>query len=85
MFTTLFSVFNCIGRLLAGLLGDYLLKTRGIPRPIVYAGGMLLMCGSQILLISGQYNLLFPATIMCGLAYGSFNSLCTVGLFADIL
>lgn len=76
IFVTLFSVCNCCGRLFAGLLGDWLLKSRRIPRPAVFALGLAMMSGAMVLLMVGSYTLLFPAVVLCGLAYGSFNALC---------
>lgn len=76
IFVTLFSVCNCFGRLLAGLVGDWLLKSRQIPRPAVFALSLAMMSVSMILMMIGTYRLLFPAIVLCGLAYGSFNALC---------
>jgi MFS family permease len=31
---------------------------------------------SMLLMMVGTYEYLFPAIVLCGLAYGSFNALC---------
>ena len=77
VFVTLISVLNCFGRLLAGALGDYLLKNRQIPRPIVFALACGMMCFVHALLaLAPSLTTLYVVCIVGGMAYGAFNSLC---------
>ena len=51
-------VCNCWGRLLSGLLGDYLL-TRSIPRPVVFSLGLALMAVAQVCNMLGNTPCLY--------------------------
>ena len=37
---------------------------------------LAMMGVSMLLMMVGTYEYLFPAIVLCGLAYGSFNALC---------
>ena len=75
VFVTIISVCNCWGRLLSGMLGDYLVK-RGHPRPIMLSVAMALMVVAQVLMIFGSYNMMYVVCTCLGLSYGAFNALC---------
>jgi len=75
VFVTIVSVCNCWGRLLSGMLGDFVVK-RGYPRPVVFSMAMALMVVAQILLVFGSYNSMYVVCVCLGLSYGAFNALC---------
>ena len=72
---SLFSVFNSLGRLGAGLGSDV---ARGcIHRPTFFAAAAAVMGLSHVLLLGANVTLLLYAAIACGgTAYGAFWSLC---------
>lgn len=70
------SVSNCAGRLIAGAIGDALLRSKGIPRPFVF-GGALACCGAGLACLTvGTMTAIYPAALLVGLGYGAQNSLC---------
>ena len=71
---SLFSVFNCIGRLAAGMGSDLL--RRVITRPFLFSIACILMGLCHAMLLFARFTILiFAATITGGLAYGAFWSL----------
>lgn len=75
VFVSLFSVSNCAGRLLLGYIPERLLHARGTPRCIflilISALSALAVCFNAF----ASLPLLFPASIMAGLAFGATWSL----------
>eukprot|EP00937_MAST-01D_sp_MAST-1D-sp2_P007730 g7730.t1 len=72
-FVSLVSCSNAFGRIAAGALSDTVLQ-RGMPRPVVVLGAMLLMVVTHGLLAFSSAILLYPASVLCGLSYGAINA-----------
>ncbi|GBG33540.1 Protein NUCLEAR FUSION DEFECTIVE 4 [Hondaea fermentalgiana] len=71
---SLISIFNCIGRLGAGLSSDELVR-RGVHRPVVF-GVLVTFLGLVTLLLSLATPITFyAATVLVGLTYGALNVL----------
>lgn len=75
VFVSLFSVSSCAGRLLLGYIPERLLHARGTPRCIFLViisalTAVVVCCNAFTTLL-----LLFPASIMAGLAFGALWSL----------
>ncbi|DBA71965.1 TPA: hypothetical protein ACH3X2_010713 [Trebouxia sp. C0005] len=75
VFVSLFSVSNCAGRLLLGYIPERLLHAHGTPRCVflilISALSALAVCFNAF----ASLPLLFPASIMAGLAFGATWSL----------
>ena len=77
------STANCLGRVLAGVLSDWLLATHGTPRPMVLAVFMLVLSVGMLLLlvpVDHHNNMLtlLPASLLVGSSYGAHAALTPV-------
>ena len=69
------SASNCAGRVLAGVLSDGMMRRFHAPRPLAFAGALLLMGGAMLLLLLPGPFALYLASVVAGTAYGGMNSL----------
>lgn len=72
-FVSILSVCNCLGRLSAGVVGDFLLDRWRTPRPVCFAAFSLLTVAAMLLLALGTPTALYGATVVGGFAYGGLN------------
>mmetsp|Transcript_21198 Transcript_21198/g.41572 ORF Transcript_21198/g.41572 Transcript_21198/m.41572 type:complete len:557 (-) Transcript_21198:65-1735(-) len=71
---SLISIFNCLGRLTAGLTSDDLVRN-GIPRPVVF-GSVVALLGVMIcILIISTPAAVYTSAILVGYLYGGLNVL----------
>lgn len=61
--------------LLSGFISDFCLSRWHTPRCTVLAAWILLMCAGVALITPAVTGLLYPACLLVGLSYGSFNVL----------
>lgn len=74
LYVDLFSIWSCMGRLVAGYGSDVMLR-RGIPRPVCLAAAYLSLMAGCLLLATGSIEILYVGSALVGLAYGAFWSL----------
>jgi MFS family permease len=74
LYVDLFSIWSCMGRLIAGYGSDMMLR-RGIPRPVCLAFAYLSLMAGCLLLATGSIEILYVGSALVGLAYGAFWSL----------
>lgn len=74
LYVGLFSIWSCLGRLIAGYGSDSLLS-RGYPRPLSLTAAYLTMMFGCLLLATGSPHILALGSACVGLAYGAFWSL----------
>ncbi|PON93323.1 Major facilitator [Trema orientale] len=74
-FVSLWSIWNFLGRLGAGYLSDFLLRTRGWARPLLISITQAIMAVGHIIIASGFSGNLYVGSILVGICYGSQWSL----------
>ena len=72
---SLWSIWDCLGRVGAGYLSDYLLHTRGWARPLLMAITLATMIIGLIVIASGFPRILYVGSILIGICDGSLWSL----------
>ncbi|KAM3703729.1 hypothetical protein ACB098_04G117800 [Castanea mollissima] len=72
---SLWSIWDCLGRVGAGYLSDYLLHTRGWARPLLMAVTLATMIIGLIVIASGFPRILYVGSILIGICDGSLWSL----------
>ncbi|XP_050256875.1 protein NUCLEAR FUSION DEFECTIVE 4-like [Quercus robur] len=72
---SLWSIWDCLGRVGAGYLSDYLLHTRGWARPLLMAITLATMIIGLIVIASGFPRILYVGSILIGICDGSLGSL----------
>ncbi|KAL2936345.1 Protein NUCLEAR FUSION DEFECTIVE 4 [Bienertia sinuspersici] len=70
-FVSLVSIWNYLGRVVAGFGSEHLLKKYKLPRPIVVTFMLLLSCVGHLLIAFNVKNGLYVATIIIGFCYGA--------------
>ena len=88
VFVSLLSCANAAGRLMAGVVSDWLLAAMvshtgksGVcgmqlgPRPLILLSAMFLMVITHLMLSFGFAVLLYPASVLGGVSYGALNAL----------
>ena len=74
-FVSLWSIWNCLGRVGVGYLSDYLLHTRGLARPLLMAITLATIGIGNIVIASGFPGTLYVGSIIMGICDGSQWSL----------
>ncbi|KMZ65092.1 Nodulin-like / Major Facilitator Superfamily protein [Zostera marina] len=73
---SLWSIWNFLGRFLAGRLSDYFLNTRGYPRPIFISATLAAMSIGHLTIASAAFpGALYLGSVVVGICYGSQWSL----------
>ncbi|XP_023928019.2 protein NUCLEAR FUSION DEFECTIVE 4 [Quercus suber] len=72
---SLWSIWDCFGRVGAGYLSDYLLHTRGWARPLLMAITLATMIIGLIVIAPGFPRILYAGSILIGICDGSLWSL----------
>ncbi|KAL9684784.1 hypothetical protein QQ045_022225 [Rhodiola kirilowii] len=72
---SLWSIWNFTGRFGAGYVSDYLLHTRGWPRPSIMAITLATMSVGHLIIASGFTGNLYLGSVIVGVGYGSQWSL----------
>lgn len=71
MQVSLLSIANCIGRILAGILGDIILQSFNKPRTLLlFIPGFGFMLSQMLLLVLADYTKLPLVSLLIGLVYG---------------
>ncbi|CAN1307880.1 Protein NUCLEAR FUSION DEFECTIVE 4 [Linum perenne] len=70
-FISLISIWNFLGRVLAGFASEILLTRYSFPRPLLLSAVILLSCVGHILIAIGVPNSLYFASILAGFCLGA--------------
>lgn len=70
-FVSLVSIWNYLGRVVAGFFSEHLLNKYKIPRPLVLTFILLLSCVGHLLIAFDVRNGLYVATVVIGFCYGA--------------
>ncbi|KMT00647.1 hypothetical protein BVRB_9g219390 [Beta vulgaris subsp. vulgaris] len=70
-FVSLVSIWNYLGRVVAGFYSEHLLKKYKFPRPLFLSLTLLLSCGGHLLIAINLPNGLYVATVIIGFCYGA--------------
>ncbi|KAK8955275.1 hypothetical protein KSP40_PGU014590 [Platanthera guangdongensis] len=70
-FVSLISIWNAMGRLVAGFVSEIFLKRYDFPRPLMLTGVLLLACAGHLLIAFGVPNSLYIASIIIGFCFGA--------------
>ncbi|XP_021731787.1 protein NUCLEAR FUSION DEFECTIVE 4-like [Chenopodium quinoa] len=70
-FISLVSIWNYLGRVVAGFGSEHLLKKYKIPRPLVLSFTLLLSCVGHLIIAFDVRNGLYVATVVMGFCYGA--------------
>ncbi|CAN0887897.1 Protein NUCLEAR FUSION DEFECTIVE 4 [Linum grandiflorum] len=70
-FISLISIWNFLGRVLAGFASEILLTRYNFPRPVMLSAVVLLSCAGHILIAVGVPNSLYFASILSGFCLGA--------------
>lgn len=70
-FVSLTSILNYLGRVVAGVYSEKLLKKYKLPRPLFLTSMLLLSCVGHLLIAFNVPNGLYVATVVIGFAYGA--------------
>ncbi|XP_057527516.1 protein NUCLEAR FUSION DEFECTIVE 4-like [Amaranthus tricolor] len=70
-FVSLTSILNYLGRVVAGVYSEKLLKKYKLPRPLFLTSMLLLACVGHLLIALNVPNGLYVATVVIGFAYGA--------------
>ncbi|KAG9149645.1 hypothetical protein Leryth_026254 [Lithospermum erythrorhizon] len=72
---SLWSIWNFLGRFMAGFMSDVLLHKQGWPRPIFICGTLVTMSIGHIVIASGFPGNLYVGSVLVGISYGAQWSL----------
>ncbi|KNA24014.1 hypothetical protein SOVF_019900 [Spinacia oleracea] len=70
-FVSLVSIWNYLGRVVAGFGSEHLLKKYKIPRPLMLSLTLLVSCVGHLLIAFNLPNGLYIATVVIGFCYGA--------------
>lgn len=70
-FVSLMSIWNFLGRVVAGYVSEFLLMKYGLPRPLMLTFVILMSCIGHILIAFGVPNSLYFASIITGFCLGA--------------
>ncbi|KAB2066361.1 hypothetical protein ES319_A09G154800v1 [Gossypium barbadense] len=70
-FVSLVSIWNYLGRAVAGFASEYLLTKYKIPRPLLFTFVILLSCVGHVLIAFAVPNSLYFASIIIGFCFGA--------------
>ncbi|XP_062091974.1 protein NUCLEAR FUSION DEFECTIVE 4-like [Humulus lupulus] len=70
-FISLVSIWNYLGRVVAGFYSEYLLTRYKVPRPVMLTSILLLSCVGHLLIAFNVKNGLYLATIIIGFCFGA--------------
>lgn len=73
VFVSLYSVGNCVGRLLGGVGSQWLLQRHGVPRPACLVAAVTLCVPVNLALaFFPSLGVLYPAALLAGTSFGGF-------------
>ena len=70
-FVSLMSIWNYLGRVVAGLVSEILLKKYKFPRPLMLSLVLLLACVGHLLIAFNPLGGLYVASIIIGFTFGA--------------
>lgn len=70
-FVSLVSIWNYLGRVVAGFASEILLKKYKIPRPLLFTFVLLFSCVGHLFIAYGIPNSLYAASIIIGFCFGA--------------
>ncbi|KAK9666390.1 hypothetical protein RND81_14G181700 [Saponaria officinalis] len=70
-FVSLVSIWNYLGRVVAGFVSEYLLKKYQVPRPLMLTFMLALSCVGHLLIAFSVHNGLYLASIIIGFCFGA--------------
>ncbi|CAH9113891.1 unnamed protein product [Cuscuta epithymum] len=70
-FVSLVSIWNYLGRVVAGFLSEIFLTKYKFPRPLMLTAVLLLSCAGHLLIAYGVPNSLYIASILMGFCFGA--------------
>ena len=70
-FVSLVSIWNYLGRVVAGFVSEYFLKRYKLPRPLMLTLMLLLSCVGHILIAFNVPNGLYVASVIIGFCFGA--------------
>ncbi|XP_065855819.1 protein NUCLEAR FUSION DEFECTIVE 4-like [Euphorbia lathyris] len=70
-FVSLVSIWNYLGRVVAGFASEMLLKKYKIPRPLLFSLTLLVSCVGHLLIAFGIPNSLYFASVIIGFCFGA--------------
>ncbi|KAI5067524.1 hypothetical protein GOP47_0018052 [Adiantum capillus-veneris] len=70
IFVSLISIWGFFGRLVSGVLSEYLIRWKAVPRPVLLAASQLVMVLGYLLLATGAVGSLHIGSIVVGVCYG---------------
>ncbi|OMO81811.1 Nodulin-like protein [Corchorus capsularis] len=70
-FVSLVSIWNYLGRALAGFFSEYLLTKYKIPRPLLFSLVILFSCVGHVLIAFAVPNSLYLASVIIGFCFGA--------------
>ncbi|KAG6596491.1 Protein NUCLEAR FUSION DEFECTIVE 4, partial [Cucurbita argyrosperma subsp. sororia] len=70
-FISLVSIWNYLGRVVAGFLSEFLWKKYKVPRPLIFFVTMILSCVGHLLIAFGVPNSLYFSSIIIGFCFGA--------------
>ncbi|KAL9232007.1 hypothetical protein vseg_007157 [Gypsophila vaccaria] len=70
-FVSLVSIWNYLGRVVAGFVSEYLLKKYKLPRPLMLTFMLALSCVGHLLIAFSVHNGLYLASVIIGFCFGA--------------
>lgn len=70
-FVSLVSIWNYLGRVVAGFASEILLKKYKIPRPLLFTFALLFSCVGHLFIAYGIPNSLYAASVIIGFCFGA--------------
>ncbi|MCO5571623.1 hypothetical protein L7F22_025369 [Adiantum nelumboides] len=70
IFVSLISIWGFFGRLGSGVLSEYLIRWKAVPRPVLLAASQLVMVLGYLILAAGMAGSLYMGSIVVGVCYG---------------
>ncbi|XP_041022431.1 uncharacterized protein LOC121263543 [Juglans microcarpa x Juglans regia] len=70
-FVSLVSIWNYLGRVMAGLVSEILLKKYKFPRPLMLTLILLILCVGHLLVAFHHYGGLYVASVIIGFGFGA--------------
>lgn len=70
-FVSLVSIWNYLGRVVAGFASEILLKKNKIPRPLLFTFVLLFSCVGHLFIAYGIPNSLYAASVIIGFCFGA--------------